>query len=153
MNIRNRLKPVDFKRIQIILCIPDWLNNNICLSQFFPFPAGFPGHSRGLASKGQNRSLPQVSHPQTGQRRRLRSLLRNGSIGMNRKRQKNGDPRYHISAVAARDPASRRRLVFHTFIGAFISGDSGLIGKIPDRGSQFPLLQTPAEHRPQDRVR
>jgi hypothetical protein len=90
----------------------------VCTSRFqsFPSPVLSPGLSRGVASQGQKRSLPVVSHPHAGQRRTCRSRWRNGTIGMNRKRKKNGNPRYHIRTVAASDTASSIRLVLHAFI-------------------------------------
>ena len=72
--------------------------------------------SRGVASYGQYRSLPEVSQPQDGQRRNDCFLPRNGRSGTKRKRKNKGSPQNHIRSVTASDPINRMRLAFQVFM-------------------------------------
>ena len=75
----------------------------------FPFRSfhsllSLPG--RGVASKGQKRSLPVVSHPHTGQRLTSRCFPNNGIKGITRKAMKNGNPSIQKIADRSSEPAS-----------------------------------------------
>jgi len=74
-----------------------------------------PSSSRIFASQGQNRSLPVVSHPHTGQRFVCALRKTRGRSGTNRNKKKNGSPAIQHSALIAVDPASRNKLSFQDF--------------------------------------
>ena len=72
--------------------------------------------SRRVASYGQYRSFPEVTHPQAGQRRMDVFLPRNGRSGTKRKRKNKGRPQNHIRSVTASDPIKRMRLDLQAFM-------------------------------------
>jgi hypothetical protein len=94
--------------------------------------------SRGVASYGQYRSLPEVSQPQDGQRRNDCFLPRNGRSGTKRKRKNKGSPQNHIRSVTASDPISRMRLALQAFMiclpvncGMFFPGVLSPVPRMP----------------------